>query len=85
MSFTMQFPLPDEHWSKSPRTEKPPMLLRMGVNDPRRPEIEEAVRQAVRYALKTAERHGMTGDFDWDAVVQNAIIATVGYYTVDGM
>jgi hypothetical protein len=85
MSFTMQFPLPADHWSKAPRAEFPPMLMRMGVNDPRRAEIEEAVKQAVRYALKTAERHGMTGEFDWDAFVGNAVIGVVGYYTKDGL
>jgi hypothetical protein len=84
MGFTMKFPLPADHWSNAERADSPPMLLCMGVDDPRRAEIAEAVKQAVRYALKTAERHGMTGDFDWDAFVQNVVIGTVGYYTRDG-
>jgi len=82
--FIVKMPVPDNHWSNSPRADGPPMLLCMGINDPRRAIVEEAVKQATRYALKTAERHGMTGDFDWDAFVQNVIVGTVGYYTTDG-
>lgn len=84
MSFTLSLPVPNDHWSKAPRASEPPMLLCMGVGDPRRAEIEEAVKQAARYALKTAERHGMTGDFDWDAFVGNVIVGVVGYYTENG-
>lgn len=84
MAFTISIPYPADHWSKAPRTDEPPMLLCMGANDPRRAQIEEAIKHATRYALKTAEHHGMRGDFDWDAVVQNVIIGTVGYYTETG-
>lgn len=81
--FTTETPLPKDHWLYS-EAGTPPMLLGRGVDDPEiRAELQEAVRQGVQYSLKVSGLDG-SESVDPDAIVQNAIIGIVGYFTPDG-
>tara|TARA_B100000929_G_scaffold290199_1_gene283017 strand:- start:845 stop:1180 length:336 start_codon:yes stop_codon:yes gene_type:complete len=82
--FTGSFPLPKDHWIYAEGSNVPPMLLRCGTADPRRAELEQAIREGVRYALKASTMNGQDDDYDPDAVVQNAIVGIIGYFTPDG-
>lgn len=59
------------------------MLHRVGTDDPARVALVKAVREGVKYGLQSA---GCGEDDDWDpdAVVQNAIVGVLGYFTPDG-
>lgn len=82
--FTGSSPLPNDHWLYVEGDNNPPMLLHCGTDNPYRKKIEEAVRAGVRYALRVSTMNGQDKDFDPDAVVQNAIVGVVGYFTPDG-
>jgi hypothetical protein len=77
---TASFPLPADHWLTAPRGEwdserdeysecPPPILTRAHC---------EAVKAAVRYAVRGATNCGRDADFDPDALVLNAIYALCG-------
>lgn len=82
--FITSMPLPKDHWLYKEDPNPPPMLLRCGTKDPKRRELEAAIRAGVRYALKAATDNGSEEDYDPDAVVINAVIGILGYYTPDG-
>ncbi len=84
----MSLPLPDDHWLfADPESgyEKPPMPMQMGTDDPRRPEMEEKLRQAGRYAIRAATSNGKIDDYDPDAIIQNLIVGMLGFFTSDGL
>lgn len=81
----VSFRLPMRHWLYAGGLEEPPMGMRTGTDDPKRPELVAAVTAAVRYALRTATDRGRDSDFDPDALVQNAVVGLLGYYTPDGL
>lgn len=78
------FPLPKDHWIYTEGSNVPPMMLRCGTADPKRKELEQAIREGVKYALKASTMNGKDDDYDPDAVVQNAIVGIIGYFTPDG-
>lgn len=82
--FTGTFPLPKDHWLYAEEDNVPPMLLQCGTANPYRAKIEEAVREGVKYAIRASTMNGQDDDFDPDALVQNAIVGVVGYFTSDG-
>ena len=84
--FTVSLPLPDDHWlyQQSDDHESPPMQLRLGTDSKLRREMTEVVINAVRYALRSSTGYGRH-DWDPDAVVQNVVVALLGYYTPDGL
>jgi hypothetical protein len=82
--FTGSFSLPKDHWLFAKEREDPPMLLRCGTSQVERKELEEAIREGVRYALRTSTMNGKDDDYDPDTVVNNAIIGILGYFTPDG-
>ena len=84
---TVSFPLPKDHWIYAePESgyEEPPMVMKMGTDNPERKEWTEKLRTAGRYAVRAATMNGKEMDFDPDALVQNLVIAVLGYYTPDG-
>jgi hypothetical protein len=82
----MSMPLPKTHWLyKDDGFEAPPMPMRMGTDDPGRPDWEAKLRAAGRYAVRSATMNGKEMDFDPDALVQNLITGFLGYYTPDGL
>lgn len=83
-AFTVaELSLPLNHWLYSQENNIPPMPYKMGVVDPRRSEMVQNIRKATKYALRVSTMNGQT-DYDPDAVVQNMVIAMVGYFTLDG-
>ena len=85
-------PLPDSHWIYGDKRyedgdgfEPPPMPFRMGTDNPQRAEMAEMVRIAARYAVRAATMKGAEPDFDPDALVQNMVVAFLGYFTPDGL
>lgn len=48
-------------------------------------ELGQAIRDAGRYAVKTATMNGKEMDFDPDALTQNLIVGFLGYHTQDGL
>jgi hypothetical protein len=87
--FTASFPLPKDHWlfqaGADGFTAPPPMPFRMGNDDPRRPQFNDMVRAAARYAIQASTRRGQDTDFDPDAMVQNFVVGMLGYHTPDGL
>lgn len=80
-------PLRKDHWIYAPRgewdnerddyAETPRPILG--------PQDREAVKAAVRYAIRAATMCGKEMDFDPDALVQNAVYALCGPYNkLDG-
>lgn len=77
---TASLPLPKDHWIYAPRSEwdderdnyaeTPKPILG--------PQDREAVKTAVRYAIRSATMCGKEIDFDPDALVQNAVYALCG-------
>ena len=61
------------------------MPFRMGTADPRRQDFNELVRAAAKYAIRSATMNGQENDFDPDAMVQNFVVAMLGYHTPDGL
>ena len=84
---TASFPLPADHWlTRDPDGfNVPPMGLRMGTDNPQRKEIEGIVREAGKYAVRSATRNGQVEDFDPDALIQNLIVGLLGYHTSGGL
>jgi len=76
---TGSFPLPKDHWLYAPREYAP------GADEPKElpPPIlthtqRDAVKAAVRYAIRGATDCGKESDFDPDAMVNNAVYALCG-------
>lgn len=83
---TMSLPLPEDHWLTQPGdNHAPPMSFRRGTDHPTRKEWAEKIRDATRYALRASTANGTIEDYDPDAVVQNMIVAMLGYWTPDGL
>jgi uncharacterized coiled-coil protein SlyX len=83
--FIASFPLPKDHWLYAPTCEgwdnerdtsadTPYPILTHAQGD--------AVIAAVRYAIRGATMNGKESDFDPDALVQNAVYALCGPYTI---
>lgn len=83
----MTMPLPADHWStvKTEAYEPPPMVFRLGTDDPRHAEWAEKIRAAGRYAYRAATMQGRETDLDPDALIQNLVVAMLGYWTPDGL
>lgn len=81
---TLSFPLRKDHWIFNEEEEPAPMSMRMGTDNPRREEMENRIRMAARYAIRESTRNGKDMNFNPDAMVQNFIIGTLGYYTPSG-
>lgn len=88
----VSWPLPKDHWlyADPPKRgmfsyDAPPMLMRMGTDDPRREKLAEAVRSAGRYAYRAASMRGKETDIDPDALLQNLVVGLLGYWTQDGL
>jgi hypothetical protein len=82
---TASFPLPKGHWLYAEGHEPPPMPFRMGTDDPRRRKFNAMIRGAAEYAVKASTDNGKITDFDPDAMVQNFVVAMLGYHTPDGL
>lgn len=74
------FPLPADHWLYAPREyrdgEDDPIELPAPILNHR--DHGDAVRAAIRYAVRSATMCGKEEDFDPDALVQNAMYALCG-------
>lgn len=81
---TAELPLPKTHWLYD-KSFPPPMPFRMGTSDPRRREFNEMVAVAARYAVKASTMNGQSDSWDPDAVVQNFVVAMLGYHSPDGL
>lgn len=85
----LSLPLPSNHWIYGKGADgfsvAPPMPFRMGTSDPRREKFNQMVTEAARYAIRGATMHGTAADFDPDALVQNFVIALLGYHSPDGL
>lgn len=81
----LSMPLPKDHWLYGKEHGAPPMPFRMGTDDPRRKEFNEMVVSAARYAIRASTMNGSDADFDPDAMVQNFVVAMLGYHTPDGL
>jgi hypothetical protein len=89
----LSMPLPENHWlTAEPVTtyyEEPPMPWRVGVGEGRwgipRASLADDVRVASRWAIRASTMNGKENDFDPDAMVQNMIVALLGYFTPDGL
>ena len=82
---TMSMPLPAGHWLHADHENIPPMPFRLGTDDPDRKQVEDKLREAGRYAVRTATMNGKEPDFDPDALVQNLITGCLGYFTPSGL
>lgn len=81
--FTGTLPLPKDHWIYEDSGE-PPVVFRTGTSDPERKFFADKIREVMQYAIKASTMSGKEMDFDPDAMVKNAIIGFLGYYTKDG-
>jgi hypothetical protein len=85
---TVSFPLPKDHWlyQKGPDgfSLPPPMVFRMASGLDRQ-KMAEKIREAGRYAVRSATMNGEATDFDPDALVQNLVVGMLGYHTEDGL
>jgi hypothetical protein len=50
-----------------------------------REEFAAKIREAGRYAVRSATMNGKDMDFDPDALVQNLVVGMLGYWTNDGL
>ena len=82
--FYGSFPLPKGHWLYKKKENKPPMRFRLGTDHPEHDAWERSIREAARFAVRSATMNGTDNDFDPDAMVQMFIIGMIGYYTPDG-
>ncbi len=80
--FIGTLPLPEDHWVYEESGE-PPVVCRLGKDDPDRKFYEDKIREVIQYAIKASTISGKE-NFDPDVLVQNAIIGFLGYFTVDG-
>ena len=85
--------LPGDHWLTRDGTNIPPMPLRLGVGQTitfdggipvSREEIASAIRDAGRYAIRSATMNGALVDFDPDAMLRQFVIGMLGYHTPTG-
>ena len=81
----LSMPLPADHWLTAKHDNVPPMPLRIGTEDARRRVLNDMVREAARYAVRTATMNGKDDDFDPEALCQNMIVGLLGYHTPDGL
>jgi hypothetical protein len=81
----MSTPLPKDHWLTKEGYNVPPMPFKKGTDDPERKELIEKIKEAARYAIRSATDNGKIADFDPDAMVQNFIIGMLGYNTPDAL
>jgi hypothetical protein len=79
------FPLPKDHWIYDTRDDAPPMSFRRGTDDPARSEMVEKIRAIGRYAIRASTMKGREMDFDPDAMLQNLVVAALGYWTPSGL
>lgn len=89
---TLVLPLPKDHWIYGEKDredehgfEPPPMTYRLGTEHFERKEWEERLRVAGRHAIRCATMKGKEMDFDPDALIQNLIVAVLGYFTPTGL
>lgn len=82
--FTASFPLPKDHWLTADGHNVPPMPWRMKAGEGRTT-VAEKVREAAKYAIRASTANGTEQDFDPDAMVQNFVVAMLGYWTADGL
>lgn len=85
---TVSYEVPKTHWIYA-KNEKgwslpPPMPFRM-ASGAARCEIAEKMREAAKYAVRSATMGGTAMDFDPDALVQNLVVGMIGYWTEDGL
>lgn len=84
--FTLELPLPDDHWLfQAQETLEPPMPMRCGTDNPKRKNLENALREAGKYALLASITSPNEVGFDPDAFLQNLIVGMLGYHTPDGL
>ena len=81
----MSMPLPKNHWLTAEGDNVPPMPIRMGTDDPGRSIKSDQIRAAAKYAIRASTMNGKEIDFDPDAMVQNFVVALLGYWTPDGL
>lgn len=82
---TASWPLPKTHWLYAEGHNVPPMPLRMGTDNPERQAMNQKVRAAAKYAIRSATMNGKEPDFDPDALCQNMVVGLLGYHTADGL
>jgi len=84
---TMSWPLPKDHWiygiQDAGFSGEPPARFRMGQGDLRNV-LADIIREAGKYAVKASTMCGKEIDFDPDAMVQNLVVAFLGFWTEDG-
>ena len=93
-------PLPKDHWSlvDDGEYDPPPMLLKMGASEAiqyqigrqaacslNKREFAELIRGCGKYAYRAATMKGKEPDLDPDALLQNLVVAFLGYWTEDGL
>jgi hypothetical protein len=85
---TMSLPLPKDHWihetAKDGWSLPPPMVFRM-PSGLAREQMAQKIREAGRYAVRSATMNGKATDFDPDALIQNLVVGMLGYHTEDGL
>lgn len=81
----MSMPLPKNHWLTAEGYNEPPMPMKAGTDDPKRPFLKAEIVAAARYAIRASTMNGKETDFDPDAMVNNFVIGLLGYYTPDGL
>lgn len=96
----MSMPLPKDHWALADDGEydPPPMLLKIGSAEGfqyqigrqaacslNKREFAELIRGAGKYAYRAATMKGKEPDLDPDALLQNLVVAFLGYWTDDGL
>jgi hypothetical protein len=84
----MSLPLPQDHWLYQTDSEgfngPPPMSFRMAEGEAREG-MAERMRSAAQWAIRASTSCGKDEDFDPDAMVQNMVVAMLGYHTPDGL
>jgi hypothetical protein len=80
MPFIESLPLPRDHWLYTGPECRPEGLV--GLSDEEKAELRPLVRDAVKYAIKSATMNGTDLDFDPDVVVQNVITGLFGLNAV---
>ncbi len=79
----MSFPLPSDHWLYAPNEYRDGEFEPIDLPKPILTHaLRDAVVAAVRYAVRGATVRGQETDFDPDALVQNAVYALCGPYTI---
>lgn len=81
----MSMPLPKDHWLTAEGANVPPMPMRCGTDDPGRAIKADQIKAAAKYAIRASTMNGKEIDFDPDAMVQNFVVALLGYWTPDGL